>query len=546
VNRILLIAAAVLGVAVALPSARQPKGGPPNVLAAAAATLGAADIQTIRYGGFGSIYSVGQSPAPSDPWPRVTLKRYTASVDYAAEAMQVDLVREGTAVQPRGGGQPVTGEQRQIQGVSGGTVAWNVAFAAPPPAPGGAPPPAAAPAPPAAAPTPPAVAPAQPPPPPGPGRGAAPVAQPPQPAHGAATERGQQLWLTPHGFIKAAIANKATIEPVGQGTEVSFTIGAQKYTGVINGKNQLEKTQTWIDNPALGDMLVETVYTSYETFGAIAFPTRITQRQGGHPSLDLFIASVEPNADVSIDVPDGVRGALPPPVVVEARPIADGVSYLTGGSHHSVAIEMTDHVVLVEAPLNEARSIALLDTIAKTYPGKPVRTVINTHHHFDHAGGLRTFVDAGAAVVTHAINAPFYERAWTAPRTLGPDRLAASKKTPAFVTFTDRHALTDGRRTIEIHRVAGSPHHDGFAMVYLPAEKLLIEADAYTPAEPAAARGPRRGGGGGPPAPAPPINPVVLNLYQNVQRLKLDVGSVVALHGSRIASMADLAGAAGR
>ena len=78
-----------------------------------------------------------------------------------------------------------------------------------------------------------------------------------------------------------------------------------------------------------------------------------------------------------------------------------------------------------------------------------------------------------------------------------------------------------------MHLIAGSGHNDAFAMVYLPAEKILIEVDAYAP--PA---------GNAPPPAAP--SPFAVNLYENIQRLKLDVRQIAALHGPRVATMADL------
>ena len=176
------------------------------------------------------------------------------------------------------------------------------------------------------------------------------------------------------------------------------------------------------------------------------------------------------------------------------------------------------------------RSVAKLKEII---PGKPIRYVINTHVHFDHSGGLRTFVDEGATIVTHQINRPYFEKAWAAPRTVGLDRLEMSRKRATFLTVTDKHVLTDGTRPIEIHLIAGSGHADGFVMVYLPKEKVLIEADAYTPVA------------AGTPVPAVP-NPFSVNLYDNIQRLKLDVAQIAALHGPRVTTMADLTGVIGR
>jgi hypothetical protein len=129
-------------------------------------------------------------------------------------------------------------------------------------------------------------------------------------------------------------------------------------------------------------------------------------------------------------------------------------------------------------------------------------------------------------VVTHERNASYYERVWKAPRTLKPDRLSKSKRKPRFETFTAKLVLEDPVRPIEIHAIEGSGHNDAFALVYLPAEKILIEADAWTPTPPGAT----------PPA---VINPLWANLYRNIERLNLDVQRIAPLHGS-VQGIADL------
>jgi glyoxylase-like metal-dependent hydrolase (beta-lactamase superfamily II) len=254
--------------------------------------------------------------------------------------------------------------------------------------------------------------------------------------------------------------------------------------------------------------------------------------QGGHPVLDITISSVTANPGLTIAAqPTSAQAAAPVNVTVEK--LANGVHYVKGGTHHSLAIEQKDHIVVVEGPQNEARSLAVIAKVKETIPNKPIRYLINTHVHFDHSGGLRTYVDEGATIVTHELNKPYYEQAWAAPRTLNPDRMAQSKKTATFETFTDKHVLTDGSRAIEIHHIAGSGHNDAFAMVYLPAEKILSEADAYTPLAADA------------PPPAMP-NPFSVNLHDNIQRLKLDVRQIAALHGPRLVTLADLRAAIGQ
>ena len=457
-----------------------------GALAAAAKALGASDVRSIEYSGTGRWFQFGQAPSPTLPWPAYDVSSFTASVNYDTPAARVQMERI-QVVEP-GRVRPAPATQRPVQVVSGAH-AWNMAV------PAGAPPDTA-----------PAL----------------------QPQVEAVEERTMEIWTTPHGFLKAAAANKATSQPANGGSDVSFTVGGKyRYIGRINAQNQVERVQTSIDNTVLGDTPVEVTYSEYRDFGGVMFPERIVRTQGGHPVLDITVSKVTVNPPVDIAIPDAVLTFTPPAVNVEMEKLADGVYYVKGGSHHSVAIDQRDHIVVVEAPQNEARSTAVIAKVKETIPDKPIRYLINTHHHFDHSGGLRTYMDEGATIVTHALNRPYYERAWAAPRTINPDKLARSNKSATFETFTDKHVMTDGRRTIEVHHIAGSGHNDAFAMVYLPAEKILIEVDAYAPAAANA------------PPPASP-SPFAVNLYENIQRLKLDVHQIAALHGPRVATLADL------
>ncbi len=463
-----------------------------NAVQAAADALGAARIKTLQFTGSGANFSVGQNYTPTEPWPRVPVKNYTATINYDTGSMRVELLREMGDVMPRGGGAPFFGEQRQIQVVSG-NYAWNVPVAA-----------ANAPAP-------------------------APAAAP-----DSQLERMLALWTTPQGFVKAAMTNNATTRNAKGGTEVSFTVGGKyKMTGTINAKGQVEKVQTWIDHPIVGDMPVETSYTGYKDFGGVTFPSHILQTQDGYPSLDITISMVTANPQVNITVPDNVRTFTPAPVRVDSKKMGDGVYYLTGGTHHSLAVEMRDHIVVVDVPNNEARATAVLAKAKELIPNKPIRYVVTSHHHWDHLGGIRSAINEGATIVTHQSNKAFLERVAKTPHTIVPDGLAASKKPLKIQTVSDKGQLTDGARTIELYLLKGYEHTGDMLVVYLPKEKLLAEPDAFTP----------------PPQAGTPLVktavPYAKALYDNVQRLKLDVQVIVPFHGARTGDVAELGRAAG-
>jgi glyoxylase-like metal-dependent hydrolase (beta-lactamase superfamily II) len=360
-------------------------------------------------------------------------------------------------------------------------------------------------------------------------------APPPAPAPGAQLERMLALWSTPQGFVKAAVANKATTKKVAGGTEVSFTVGGKyKMTGLINAQNQVASVTTWIDQSIVGDMPVETTYTGYKDFGGVQFPSRIVQKQDGFPALDLTISSVTANPAVDITVPDNVRDFKVPPVVVNSVKLADGVYYLTGGTHHSLAVEMKDHIVLVDVPNDETRALAVIAKAKEAIPGKPIRYVVTSHHHWDHLGGIRTAIDEGATIVTHQSNKAFLERVAKTPHTINPDRLAMSKKPVKIQTVGAKGVLTDGTRTIELHLLTGYEHTGDMLVVYLPKEKILGEPDAFT-------------------APATPTTPLIVTavpyavtLYDNIKRLNLDIQTIAPFHGGRTTDVAELAKAAGK
>lgn len=489
----------------------------PRSFAAAIEALSADAIKTLRFTAGGADFTVGQNFTPNDPWPRIGIKRYTASINYETGSMEIDLVREMGTRMPRGGGVPFTGELHQVQVLSG-DYAWNVPVPAPPPGGG------AGPATPTTLPE-------------AGGTGwSGPGGSPqPVPAPESQVESMLALWATPHGLLKAAVANNATTRKVKDGTEVSFGIGGKyRVKARINKNNEVDKVRTWISQSIVGDLLIETEYSDYRAFGGVLFPQYIRQRQDGFPSLDLAVVSVIGNPAVDISVPDNIRNARPMQVIAKAEQVADGVFWLTGGTHHSLAIGMRDHIVLVDTPNGEARALAVIAKSKELFPGKPIRYVVAMHHHWDHLGGIRTAIDEGATIVTHRTNQAFLERAAMAPHTIEPDRLSVSKRPLKLQTVDSEGTLGDDRRTVKLYTMADFDHCADMLMVYLPKEKVLAEADAYSP-------------------PQTPTTPLVASkvpyaaaLYDNIRRFKLDVETIVPFHGMRTATFAEVARQSGR
>jgi glyoxylase-like metal-dependent hydrolase (beta-lactamase superfamily II) len=189
-----------------------------------------------------------------------------------------------------------------------------------------------------------------------------------------------------------------------------------------------------------------------------------------------------------------------------------------------VVVEFQDYMAVIEAPLNEERSLAVIEEATNLVPNKPIRFIVNTHHHWDHLGGVRTYVHEGATVITHEGNHAYYQEVLRArPWTLEPDRyslypLEEWSEGYVFETVREKYILGDETRIVELHHVQDLDHVAGMLIAYFPEEKLVVEADLYTPPIPGAAA---------------PATPSASNrtFNENLQRLNLDVETIVPIHG---------------
>jgi glyoxylase-like metal-dependent hydrolase (beta-lactamase superfamily II) len=187
---------------------------------------------------------------------------------------------------------------------------------------------------------------------------------------------------------------------------------------------------------------------------------------------------------------------------------------------------MSDHVIVVDAPLYEERSQAVLTALGKKFPGKAVRTVVNTHFHNDHSGGLRAYVAAGATVVTGKVNEEFFKKVFSSPHTRVPDSLQKTPKPAVIETVeNEKKVLTDGVREVEVYPVTTS-HCDGMLVVYLPKEKLLFVTDLYSPGAPRQ------------------IAVFSRELLDAVQQYNLPIERIVGGHGNKVGTLAELRQAA--
>src|SRR5712691_5491533 len=451
------------------------------VIANASKALGVDTLKTVQYSATGHDFALGQAPNPSSPWPKFINKSYTRAINFETPASRVDRVRLQGENPPHGGGQqPIVGEQPVNQTI---IVAADTPWV-----------------------------------------------------------QQLEIWMTPHGFLRAAASRNATVEAKTMGGKkysvVSFVgDNKAKVNGYINAQNQVERVETWIDNPFLGDMLFEASYSGYKDVGGAQFPMRIVQKQGGYPIFDLNVSDVKANAPASIQAAQGrgAGGGGGAAAGAQSEKLSDGVFLITGG-YAAIAVDMKDHITIIETGQSEARGQAVIAEAKRLIPNKPITLVVNTHCHIDHSSGLRAAVAEGATILTHQLNKAYLEKTLSVPHTLNPDKAQQNGKKPIVEAVGEKKVLTDGTHVVELYHLQNFGHHDGMLIAYLPKEKVLLEADGYNP-QPTSAQPPN------------PPSPFTLSLLDNIQRLKLDVQRIVPVHypaDNRVVTMAELTRWVGR
>lgn len=346
---------------------------------------------------------------------------------------------------------------------------------------------------------------------------------------GAPWEQQLQMWVTPWGFLRGAAANHATVKSQkvdGVTYKVVTWMTPQKapsglpykVVGYINSDDLVERVQTWVEHPVLGDQPLEFVYRDYRDFRGIRAPTRVTGKQVGMETYVVRIETVRANpTDLALLIPAEARSraataiATPPAPLPPAtsEKLADGVYRIAGG-YVSLAIEFRDYVIVLEGGQSEARGLAVIAETKRLFPAKRIKYVVNTHPHFDHASGLAPFAAEGITILCDDNAKYFIEQALSDPRTLVGDTFARSHKKPKVEGVVEKLVLEDAMRRLELHHVAGLEHSDSMLIGYLPKEKILFTADFRLP--------------NGQP------DPSLATLRDNIDRLQLDFDRVVMVH----------------
>ncbi|HYI08106.1 MAG TPA: MBL fold metallo-hydrolase [Thermoanaerobaculia bacterium] len=296
----------------------------------------------------------------------------------------------------------------------------------------------------------------------------------------------------PHRYIRQLLNNRTALRALDDRTILS---GSQ--TIYLDEKGLLHRVVQVLPTNG-GDGVRETVYEDYKKTGNILLPsrlrTRVTSSVYGTVENVYRYEGVRAEAafgEKDFTVPEGYtkpdysyRGAFATRELAKDVWLLENVTRSTGQWSYNVMVVAFDTFVLVtEAPVDSATSERVLEKIRELAPGKPVRYLVQSHHHDDHIGGIRTYIAEGTTIVTTEAVKPLVEKLAAAPFLLTPDRLGRSPREPKLELVRSRMTVSDDNHSAVIRNIGPTPHARDLLMVYLPKEKILYQADMINEGE---------------------------------------------------------------
>jgi glyoxylase-like metal-dependent hydrolase (beta-lactamase superfamily II) len=445
----------------------------------AAASLGGAErlqaVRTLTLEGDGLHYYLGQDVVPGASGQTFAVSGYKRVIDLPGGRMRSELTRTPNFLYFQG-----QMPQRQVQGVDG-EVGYNVNA-----------------------------------------RGNA--TRVPNPA---AQERRTELHHHPLTIVRAALAPGASVsnartEGAERVVDIKATNGLQ-FVLAVDSSGLPIRVESLSDHPNLGDVTLSTLFADYQKVDGLMLPSRVTTKVDAFTTSDIRLTSQAVDGDVGdlaapADAASAAAIAAPPPPAIVTEDVAPGVWRLAGQSHHSVVVEFLDHLMLIEAPQSEARTLAVIAKARELRPDKPLTTLLSTHHHFDHTAGIRAAVSEGLTIVTHSGNKSFVEDVVGRPHTIAPDALVRKPNAMKLQTVDDEHTIEDKAMKVVIYHIPEHPHSETMLMAYFPRERLLVEVDTFVPSS------------------ERPLNPYIAasaaKMVEQIKARNLRVERIVPLHFS--------------
>lgn len=297
---------------------------------------------------------------------------------------------------------------------------------------------------------------------------------------------------------------------------VSYDAGNAAYVVLFDPKSGLPARIRTLDyDNVWGDVTYDLVLGDWQTMGGVRVAASQKYELNGRVVGDVRISEVSTNGQIAperLEIPAAVKASAAKPAggdvpwqwVIRRQfigtyldsdnpsfdtrassglrfaELAPGVQHVVGGSHNALLVELSDQLVVFDAPVSDAHSNWVINAAKAKYPGKPIRHLVLTHHHMDHAGGLRAYLAQGATLVVGKGSIEHYRKVLAAPVTRNPELKTRDFSRVQIVEVAGKHVISDGKREVSAHLIE-NPHATATLIGYVADARLAFVTDIWSP-----------------------------------------------------------------
>lgn len=149
-----------------------------------------------------------------------------------------------------------------------------------------------------------------------------------------------------------------------------------------------------------------------------------------------------------------------------------GDLYLAKNDNHYTVFLVTPQGIVLADPISRDFSMWLKSEITARFRNRPVRFVLHSHHHFDHASGAEVWNDSAEIFAHESFGAELKKSAAAVPDRYAEVRLPET-------TYQERRRITLGGVPIEMVHV-GPNHSLDASAIFFPEQRAVFVVDFIT------------------------------------------------------------------
>ena len=255
------------------------------------------------------------------------------------------------------------------------------------------------------------------------------------------------------------------------GSTLTVARGNELWQIRLDDKGRPRSIETAVVHDLYGDLVETVTYENWQERGGIDFPSRITVAEGKRVKAILDVTGLRQGADDEM-----LRKARDPraihPEDVTFREIAPGLfaADLKPSNSRVFVAEFDDFLFVIEGAYNDRNVSSIVARVRERWPSKRVRFFSFSHIHGQYIGGMRSWVDAGAEVITTRSGAGV-------AREIADSTHGASGPMKAKIDVVEaRAAWKDDTNELVAFNI-DSQHTDDYLVFYFPRTKTLLAGD---------------------------------------------------------------------